>query len=161
MTDRKTSLRATIEADHAASMEFFRALTPDQWLQPVPSDEGAEWKARDVLAHLAVSESGQLGQLTRCIAGEVTVPDDFDLHRFNRRSVQKQAETSIEELLNIIERDHARVLDALAATADSDLDKTGRHARGDTISVHEFFHRITEHRRQHAEELQRALNRPS
>jgi hypothetical protein len=158
MSERKSSLRARIEADHAASLEIFRGLSAEQWLQPVPSDEGADWKARDVLAHVAVSEAGQLGQITRCLAGEVTVPDDFDLHRFNRRSVQKQAETSVADFLDIIERDHARVLAALEATPEADLDKTGRHARGDVITIEQFFHRITEHRRQHAEELQRALS---
>ena len=157
MSERKSKLRAAIEADHAASMAILRALTPEQWLQPVPSDEGAEWKARDVLAHVAVSEAGQLGQATRCIASEVTVPDDFDLTRYNRRSVQKQAETSVQEFIAIIERDHAKVLSTLDATAEADLDKTGRHARGDTITVEEFFFRITEHRRQHAEALRQAV----
>jgi hypothetical protein len=158
MSERKAKLRASIEADHAASMAIFRRLTPEQWLTPVPSDEGAEWKARDVLAHVAVSEAGQLGQATRCIAGEVTVPEDFDLNRFNRRSVQKQAETSIDELLAIIERDHGKVLGTLDATAEADLDKSGRHARGDVITVEQFFYRITEHRRQHAEAVEQAVS---
>jgi hypothetical protein len=112
-----------------------------------------------VLAHLAASEGGQLGQINRCLAGGVTVPDDFDLARFNRRSVQKQADKPVAALLEQIERDHAEVLKALDAVAEADLDKTGRHARGDVLNVEQFFHRITEHRRQHAEELQRALNR--
>jgi len=157
MSERKAKLRAAIVADHAASMSIFRTLTPEQWLLPVPSDEGAQWRARDVLAHVAVSEAGQLGQATRCIAGEVTVPEDFDLNRFNRRSVQKQAETSVQEFLDLIERDHARVLSTLDATAEADLDKTGRHARGDTITVEQFFFRITEHRRQHAEAVRQAV----
>lgn len=157
MSERKAKLRAQIEADHAASLDIFRSLSAEQWLRPVPSDEGAAWKARDVLAHVAVSEAGQLGQITRCLAGEVTVPDDFDVHRFNRRSVQKQAETSVAEFLDIIERDHAKVLATLEATPEADLDKTGRHARGDVITIEQFFHRITEHRRQHAEEVQRAV----
>jgi hypothetical protein len=123
----------------------------------VPSDEGAEWRARDVLAHVAVSEAGQLGQITRLLEGGVTVPDDFDLARFNRRSVQKQAEVSEAELLGVIERDYAKVLSALEAVAEADLDMAGRHARGDTITVGQFFHRVTEHRRQHAEQVAQAL----
>jgi hypothetical protein len=157
MSDRKARLRQTITADHAACMDILRRLTPEQWEQPAPSDEGAAWKARDVLAHLAVSEGGQLGQITRCVKGEVTVPDDFDLNRFNRRSVQKQAERSVDELLNDIETGHQQVLATLDALPEADLDKTGRHARGDALSVEQFFHRITEHRREHAQELARAL----
>ena len=157
MSARKDSIRQTILADHAASVAILKAITPEEWERSVPSDEGYPWKARDVLAHLAVSEGGQLGQLTRCVKGEKPVPEDFDLARFNRRSVQKQAARTVAEMLQEIETVHGQVLDALDAVAEADLDKAGRHARGDVITVEEFFRRITDHRRMHAEELQRTL----
>jgi hypothetical protein len=157
MTDRKAQLRETIQADHEASLAILRRLTPEQWAQPVPSDEGAEWKARDVLAHLATSEGGQLGQINRLLAGGETVPDDFDLSRYNRRSVEMKAAQSVPDLLAMIDRDHQEVLKALDAVDETDLDKAGRHARGDTITVERFFRRITSHRRRHSEELAAAL----
>jgi hypothetical protein len=49
------------------------------------------------------------------------------------------------------------VLAQLERTAEADLDKTGRHARGDTLTIEQFFLHITEHRREHAQELKRAL----
>jgi hypothetical protein len=110
-----------------------------------------------VLSHVAVSESGQLVVIQRVLAGEGGVGADFDLNRYNRRSVQKQAERSVDDLLAGIARDHAHVLSALEAVSEADLDKTGRHARGDTLTIEQFFGRITEHRRQHAEELARNL----
>lgn len=155
---RKDSIRQRITDDHAACMALLNSFTPEQWEMPAPSDEGAQWKARDVLAHLAVSEGGQLGQIERCLKGEAPVPDDFDLTRFNRRSVQKQAEKSVADFLNMIETGHSRVLAALDTVADADLDKTGRHARGDVLTVEQFFIRTTEHRLQHAEELKKALS---
>jgi hypothetical protein len=159
MSARKDAIRQRLTADHAACLSILRALTPEQWEMPAPSEADAPWKARDVLAHLAVSEGGQLGQITRCLAGEVTVPADFDLHRFNRGSVKKRADKSPAELIQEIETGHAQVLDALEKVSEADLDKTGRHARGDTLTIEQFFIRITEHRRTHAEELQRALQR--
>ena len=157
MSERKNKLRATIAADHEASLAVFRSLTETEWHKPVPSEEDAPWTARDVLAHLSVSEGGQLGQITRLVGGGITVPDDFDLKRFNRRSVEKQASKSVADLLAEIERGHAEVLKTLDELPEADLDKTGRHARGDTLTVEQFFHRITEHRRQHAEDLVRAV----
>jgi hypothetical protein len=159
MSSRKDSIRQTILADHAKSWAILTSFTPEQWEKPTPSDEGAQWKARDVLAHLAVSEPGQLAVINRCLKGEVTVPDDFDLTRYNRRSVQKQADKSVADFLKEIETAHAQVLATLDTVSETDLDKTGRHARGDTITVEEFFTRITDHRRQHAEELQKAVGR--
>ena len=159
MSSRKDSIRQTILADHAACMAILNSFTPEQWEKPAPSEEDAPWKARDVLAHIAVSEGGQLGQIQRCVKGEVTVPDDFDLRRFNRRSVQKQADRSTADMLKEIETGHAQALAALDTVTEADLDKTGRHARGDIITVEEFFTRITDHRRRHAEELQKAVGR--
>ena len=161
MSERKDKLRQTMQADDAASLAIFKRLTPDQWNQPVPSEEGADWKARDVLSHAAVSEGSQLIVIQRVLAGQGGVPDDFDLNRYNRRSVQKQAERTPAELLDNIARDHAQALAALEALDDADLDKSGRHARGDTLTIAEFFQRITEHRRQHAEELARQMGIPS
>ena len=158
MSSRIDTIRHTILADHATSMNIFAGITAGQWEQPVPSDEGAAWKARDVLAHLADSEEGQLGQVTRLLAGQETVPDDFDLNRFNRRSVQKQADKSVADFVNDIKLGHAKVVAALNSIGEGELDKSGRHARGDVITVEQFFIRITEHRRQHAEQLQQALS---
>ncbi len=155
MSERKDKLRQTIEADDAASLAIFRRLSPQQWDLPVPSDEGANWKARDVLAHVAVSEGGQLTVIRRVLAGEGGVPPDFELSRYNRRSVEKQAARTVDDFVAGIERDHAQLMAELEAVNDADLDKTGRHARGDMLTVEQFFHRVTEHRRQHAEELAR------
>jgi hypothetical protein len=154
---RKDMLRQQILADHTESLAVLKSLTPEQWAMPVPSDEGAQWTARDVLAHLAVSEGGQLGQVTRLLAGEQTVPPDFDLNRFNRGSIKKRADRTVEEMLAEIETVHAQVLAALDAVAEADLDKAGRHARGDTLTVAEFFTRITAHRRDHTNQLKQAL----
>ena len=155
---RKDSIRQRITADHAACIALLNSFAPEQWEMPAPSDEGAQWKARDVLAHLAVSEGGQLGQIERCLKGEAPVPDDFDITRFNRRSVQKQAEKSVADFLNMIETGHAQVLARLDTVAEADFDKAGRHARGDVITVEQFFIRTTEHRLQHATELKKALS---
>src|SRR5574341_1596365 len=122
---RKDAIHQRIAADHAACMGILNGLTTDQWQTPVPSDEGTQWTAKDVLAHIAVSEGGQLGQITRCLAGEVTVPDDFDLNRFNRRSVQKQADRVVADMLKEIEAGHAQVLELLDKVPEADFDKRG------------------------------------
>ena len=56
-----------------------------------------------------------------------------------------------------IEATHQQVLQRLETVSDAELDKTGKHARGDVITIEEFFTRITEHRKQHAEELKKVV----
>ncbi len=157
MSSRQDSIRKRITDDHQAAITILKSFTPEQWAKPAPSEQDAPWAAKDVLAHLADSEGGILGQLNRCLAGEVTVPDGFDLSRWNRRVVQKRAESSIADLLGIIETTHQQVLQRLETVSDAELDKTGKHARGDVITIEEFFTRITEHRKQHAEELKKVV----
>lgn len=159
MPARKDLIRQTILADHAASLAVLKNIPAEDWTRPVPSDEGVNWTAKDVLSHLAISEAGQLGALKRVLAGDLAVPADFDLNRYNRGSVKKRADKTVAELLAEIEAAHAQVLAQLDQTPETDLDKTGRHARGDTLTLAEFFTRITEHRRAHAAELQLALAR--
>jgi hypothetical protein len=127
------------------------------WATPVYSAEAGQWTARDVLAHLADSERGQLGQVKRLVAGEQTVPPDFDLNRWNKRVVQKRAGQSPGELLGEIRAAYAALLGLLEGLDDADLDKVGRHARGDPLSAEGYFRRIAEHRAQHAAESRAAL----
>lgn len=158
MSTRKDAIRQRITEDHKICMDILRGFTEAQWATPAPSENDAPWTARDVLIHMAVSEGGQLGQIQRNIKGELTVPDDFDLSRFNRRSVQKNAARPNDDLFNEIETQFKNVLAALAEVAEADLDKKARHARGDILTVEEMFIRVAEHRRQHAEELKKVIS---
>lgn len=158
MTSRQESIRQKMNADHAASLAILSSFTDAQWATPVPSEEDAPWTAKDVLIHLAVSEAGILTPITRYLNGEPGVPADFDLSRYNRSSVKKRADKTVPELLTEIEAAHAALLAKLKMLSDVDLDKTGRHARGDTLTIEGFFLRTSEHRLMHAHELQKAVS---
>lgn len=155
---RKDTIRSLMEANNAASLTIFKSFTPEQWQTPVPSEEDAPWTARDVLVHLSVSEAGHVGQITRTAAGQDGVPADFDLNRYNRRSVQKNAEKSVDDLLNDLQIAYEQLLAKLDELPEADLDKTGRHARGDTLTVEGFFRRCADHRLEHAQQIQKAVN---
>lgn len=154
---RKESIRQYIQARHAESLAVLEAIAEADWTRPLYSTENADWSVRDALAHLTVSEGGQLAVIERRLKGEQAIPDDFDLDRFNRRSVEKSAHRTPAELLAALRADYERLLAALEAVAEADLDKTLRHARGDTISVEHAFRRIAEHRADHAAEIAAAL----
>ncbi|MBL8046896.1 MAG: DinB family protein, partial [Anaerolineales bacterium] len=79
------------------------------------------------------------------------------LSRYNRSSVKKRADKTVPELLADIEAAYTALLAKLETLSEADLDKTGRHARGDTLTLEGFFRRTSEHRRMHAQELQKAV----
>lgn len=155
---RKDSIRNTLETNNAASLAILKSFTAEQWKTPVPSEEEAPWTAKDVLVHISTAEAGHVGQITRAVAGEDPVPADFDLNRYNRRSVQKNAEKTVDELLDNLQTAYAQLLAKLDEVAETDLDKTARHARGDTLTVEGFFLRCAEHRLDHAEQLKKAVS---
>lgn len=156
---RKEAIRAHLQQNHAGSMTILKSLTPGQWETPMPSESDAPWTAKNVLIHLAISEAGHVGQISRAVSGEEPVPADFDLTRYNRRSVQKNADKDIETLLQDLEAAFGQLTAKLDQIAEADLDRMARHARGDTLTVEAFFLRCSDHRLEHAQQIQTAISR--
>jgi DinB superfamily len=155
---RKDDIRASMEANNTASLAILKSFTPEQWQTPVPSEEEAPWTAKDVLIHVTLSEGGHVGQIARAASGQEAVPADFDLNRYNRRSVQKNAEKTVDDLLADLQTNYSQLVAKLDEVSEADLDKTSRHARGDTLTVEGFFRRCSEHRLEHAQQLQKAVS---
>jgi hypothetical protein len=49
------------------------------------------------------------------------------------------------------------LLALLDEVAEADLDKHGKHGRGDVISLKQLFYRIGEHEAEHTEQIKQAL----
>jgi hypothetical protein len=50
-------------------------------------------------------------------------------------------------------------LEFLDELDETSLDILGRHASGEMLTIEGFFHRIAEHRLEHAQDLQQALKK--
>ena len=157
MTDRKSRILQAVEEAHAVSWDVLSGIPAEGWFRRVYSEAGADWTVRDLAAHLADSERGQVGQLQRLLQGGQTLPPDFDLERWNRRAVAKRAGRTPEEHLSEILAAYHSGLILLDGAAEEDLDRVGRHARGDDLTVEAFFRRIASHRLEHAREIQQAM----
>ena len=55
--------------------------------------EGAAWTVGQLAIHLMISDKGQTNTAMAIARGEDLIPADFDLERYNRRSVEKRADT--------------------------------------------------------------------
>ncbi len=157
MSERKQSIRAYMEARHAESWPILKSLRPEDLDRPVYSHRDETWRIREILIHLADAERGLLGQVQRLCAGEQTIPPDFDLERWNRRTVRKYADRPLEELLQRIETSFQEALAFLDSLPEEKLDLVGRHPSGQMLSTEGYLRRIVDHRAEHAHDIQQAL----
>jgi hypothetical protein len=157
MSERKDELRSHMEKRHAETWPFLQGLQDSDMLVEVYSSEEGSWTVKDLLGHLADGERGNFGQAERLVAGEQTVPEGFDLDRWNRGAVRRAAKTSPADLLEIIAESYSSALGFLERLDESDLDKVGRHSTGKMMTVEEFLRRMVNHRLEHVTDIKSAL----
>lgn len=158
MTDRKDRLRTHLKGRHAETWPVLEGLRQSDMPVEVYSGEDGTWTVKDLLGHLADGERGNLGQAKRLVAGEQTVPLDFDLDRWNRGAVRRAADTSLAELMRVISDSYSTALDFLESLDDSDLDKVGLHSSGEMLTTEGFLRRMVDHRLEHVTDIQAALD---
>ena len=159
LAERKDAIREFMIDRNLESMAVLSNLEDKDLATPVYSTEAGNWTVREVVAHLADSERGQLGQIQRLAASQQTIPPDFDLNRWNKRAVEKRADKTVRELLADIQEAYSQQLAVLDMVTEADLDKQGRHPRGDEPTLETFFRHLAQHRAQHAAEIKAAIGR--
>ena len=158
LADRKHELRDHLNATREAVLKIIADLQPADWERKVQSADG-QWTVRQVLLHLATSENGQIGTAKAIAAGRPTVPDDFDLNRYNNRQIEKNAAKTPPEILFSLAESRQKLLAYLDEVSETDLGMRGKHGRGDVLSLEELFYRVGEHEAEHAELIKQALHK--
>lgn len=160
MSDRKSAIQAYMRQANNETLPILIGIPEDSLGRLVYSQGEGSWTIRDVVSHLADAEAGLLGQVRRLLAGEQTVPPDFDLDRWNRSAVRRKRERTYPQLLDEIRSSFAGALETLGATDEDLLDLVGRHPSGDMLSAEGYFRRIADHRREHVADIRAALETP-
>ncbi len=158
MDDRKHQLHDHLNATRETLLKIIGNMQTDDWNLQVQGEDG-RWTVKQVMLHLATSETGQIATGRSIVAGQPTVPDDFDLNRYNNRQVEKNAAKTPPEILFGLAESRQKLLAFLDEVSEADLDKRGKHARGDVISLEQLFYRIGEHEAEHAELIKQALGK--
>ncbi len=158
MNERIQALLDYVNLAHRETWEVLAHVKPEDQDRHVYTTDGVEWKVRDVLAHMADAERGLLGQIRRLLVGQPTIPDDFDLNRWNRSAVRKRADQTYSQILADLDRAHQETVTALAAVDVADLDRTGRHPSGKVLTAEGYFRRMADHRREHTADIGQAVS---
>ena len=156
LRERKRLIHDHLIRTREELLEVIGQMQPADWERPVQAAEGG-WTVKQVLLHLATSENGQINAGKAIGAGQPTVPDDFDLNRYNKRQVEKNKDKQPPEILFGMAESRQKLLAFLDEVSPGELDKRGKHGRGDVISLEQLFYRIGEHEAEHTAEIKQAL----
>jgi hypothetical protein len=151
--EKKETIKEKLTAVRAETVRVLSGMTEEQWHAPVYSDEGAAWRAIDVVRHVVDSERGMTAQMAQFQAGGEGVPPDFDLERWNRRVVAKQQNKGPADLLADMAANRQALFAFIDTLADEDWSKQGRHASLHILSIEQVCHLIADHERNHIGEL--------
>lgn len=157
MNERIQSLLDYLTHAHDETWETLARLQHEDLDRPLYSSEATNWTVREALAHLADAERGLMGQIRRLLAGQPTVPDDFDLNRWNRSAVRRRSAQTYAQILDDLLQAHLEALAALRQVDPGDLDRVGRHPSGSMLTTEGYFRRMADHRREHTNDIRAAV----
>lgn len=127
-----------------------------RWDTQVYSD-GAQWTVAQLVRHLAITDAAQWGQAKNIIEGGEGVPADFDLERYNRRSVEKRAEMTVQEARQQLAETRGDLVLWLDTLDDDSLNREGRHGTMKIMSVEQILITMADHEHTHADDIARVL----
>jgi hypothetical protein len=155
MTPRLAQLQQTLTESNAYLNRVLDAVG-DGWDTQIYSD-GAAWTARQLLIHLALSNQGLNNQVFGIAEGREVIPPDFDINRYNKRSVEKKAEMTNDEARASLNESRAALFKWMESVDDSVLEREGRHASLKVMSLAAMLQLIADHERGHANDIARVL----
>lgn len=143
----------------AASRDYLNQVldqVQDRWHVQVYAD-GAAWNVRQLLIHLMDADRGQSNVIMACGRGEMLIPEDFDIERYNRRMTEKLANITPEEARERLAQTRQTLLDWLDSSDDSVLDLMGRHASLEMLPIAKLLDIMATHERTHANDIANVL----
>jgi hypothetical protein len=161
MTDKdKGCLIDLLSETHSNLRELVTAADPEM---PVyaDADEGASWRIRDILGHIATWDLEVARSLRAYRAGEVYLTPDFDEQEeddFNQRAIAEQRKLTTRELMAEWERAREEFKEAVQDIPDDQFPGDLLYPWGDergTISY--LVEYMVEHTVEHRNEIAKAL----
>lgn len=155
MSERTEALKQELASARVYLNRVFDQVG-DRWNTQVYSD-GAAWRAGQLAVHLAIADKGQTNTVIGIAEGREIIPADFDLERYNRRSVEKRADMTIDEARADMASAREQLNTWLDTADDAALAKQGRHGSGRILSIEQILQVMADHERDHANDIARVL----
>lgn len=137
-------------------LNFLQPLTPKQWQQPIFSD-GSTWTVATAVSHIIDAERGMSIQVHKARKGEPTMPEGFDIDRWNAKVQERIGELNPTELLALLDSTRSKTLDVLNSLTDDDWSKMGRHPSRGIITIEQYYETIAAHDQMHLADIKKGL----
>lgn len=119
--------------------------------------EGAQWTLRQLAIHLALADAGHNNMLYHYAEGKPFIPADYDLERYNQRSVEKRADMTLQQARDALAKSREELHTWLATVDDSVLEKRGRHPAKDDVTLEWIMRAMAQHEAGHAADIEALL----
>ena len=142
-----------VAADYeAATNKFLTAVAnfPKSDLDK-PKKDG--WNARQIIHHLADSESQSCARLRRLIAEPGTTIQGYDENKWAQNPTLGYLELPIEASLELFKASRAASLEIIKRLAVEDLSKSGTHTESGAYDLRKWFRSYINHPKDHANQL--------
>jgi len=154
--DRIGKIVAALETAHQGLKAILDTVQTDQWEMQVQSAD-QRWTVRQLLIHLVSAQRDMTAEMTAWQAGQDPVTPDFDVHRWNRRNVEKSNDKTPETLLSELQSGHEVLTRLVNSLLPDDLEKTGRHGDLQILTVEQLGHLVASHEALHTAEIAQKL----
>lgn len=115
------------------------------------------WSVIEVIYHLDISERGMTTLIQQILNGQEGVPADFDLNRYNKRSVAKILNKPLMDVLAEMQINRENLFTIINNLNEEDWTKKGRHASLRILSVEEILNLIAEHEHDHLQKIKAVI----
>ena len=149
--ERRNALLEAYRTGTSAVESALAGITDDELDRRPPSAN--EWTAREVVHHLADSESMAYTRLRRLIADDEPVIQGYDEPAWARRLHYERPIAPSLEVLGAVRTASLQLLEALT---DAEWQRTGTHSESGSYSVEGWLEIYATHPREHAEQITRA-----
>jgi hypothetical protein len=158
ITDKKTELKQKLTQTRTELESLLASLIPEQWHVPVIS-EGDTWTVRDIVAHLVENERGMSIHVHKIRQGKETVPESFDLTRWNAGLKGRMGNPTPAELLEALAQTRAKTLSVLESIGPEEWSLTGRHPSRGPITIEQYYETMADHDAGHTNDIKKALKK--
>lgn len=116
--------------------------------------EGTSWGVHELALHLASADKGHNRMIYHYAKGEAFIPADYDINRYNQHVVKKNADMTLAQVREALEKSREEFLVWLDDVDDEAiLDKTGRHANLKIMTLSEIMDVMAGHESSHADDI--------